>query len=71
MKTPIVWNPSDGAPVSLVILLAMRDVNGADIHMTVFSRLARKLMHEEFRDRLRAESDVVALTAFIRESLNV
>ncbi|MEI6514600.1 MAG: phosphoenolpyruvate--protein phosphotransferase [bacterium] len=71
MKTPIVWNPSDSAPVGLVILLAMRDINGADTHMAVFSKLARKLMHEEFRDRLRDESDVKALTVFIRESLNV
>jgi multiphosphoryl transfer protein len=71
LKEPVEWASSDKALVSTVILLAVRDVNGAQTHMNLFAKLARKLMHEDFRKRLSAETDAEALTAFIGESLGL
>ncbi len=52
LDQPIEWGSLDGNPVRMVILLALRESNRNGTHMKVFSRLARKLMDEEFRGRL-------------------
>ena len=52
LDQPIEWGSLDGNPVRMVILLALRESNQNGTHMKVFSRLARKLMDEEFRGRL-------------------
>ena len=52
LDNPIEWGSLDGNPVRMVILLALRESNRNGVHMKVFSRLARKLMDEEFRGRL-------------------
>jgi multiphosphoryl transfer protein len=52
LDKPIEWGSLDGGPVHMVILLALRESNPNGTHMKVFSRLARKLMDEEFRGRL-------------------
>jgi fructose-specific PTS system IIA-like component len=54
LDQPIEWGSVDGGPVRMVILLALRESNRNGTHMKVFSRLARKLMDEEFRGRLLA-----------------
>lgn len=50
LAKPIVWG--EDSTVSFAILLAMRESAKDNTHMQVFSRLARKLMNEEFRARL-------------------
>src|SRR6202000_841527 len=57
LDDPIEWGSIDGDPVRLVILLALRESNQNGTHMKVFSRLARKLMDEEFRGRLMQIDD--------------
>jgi multiphosphoryl transfer protein len=54
---PIEWGPPGGLPVRMVILLAIRESGHNGLHMKVFSRLARKLMDEEFRSRLMEIDD--------------
>jgi fructose PTS system EIIA component len=44
----------DRAPVRLVFLLAIPDRTSADAYMAILARLARLLVHEEFRDALMA-----------------
>jgi multiphosphoryl transfer protein len=56
-ERPIEWGPPGGCPVRMVILLAIRESGQNGIHMKVFSRLARKLMDEEFRGRLMEIDD--------------
>jgi multiphosphoryl transfer protein len=57
LDRPIEWGSLDGNPVRMVILLALRESNQNGTHMKVFSRLARKLMDEEFRGRLMQIDD--------------
>jgi mannitol/fructose-specific phosphotransferase system IIA component (Ntr-type) len=47
----------------------MRESAGVDSHLRVFARLARKLMHDEFRSGLERENDPVVLCARLREVL--
>ena len=54
---PLEWGSNDGLPVRCVILLAMRESDAQGTHMQVFSKLARRLMHEEFRARMLAARD--------------
>ncbi len=69
LRQPIAWGSVDGEPVRCVILLAMRATGENSDHMNVFSRLARKLMHEEFRAHMLAETDPDALLTWLRSEL--
>ncbi len=69
LQRPVDWDAVDGEPVNCVILLAMRasDRNGA--HLQVFSKLARNLMREDFRNRLLAAREVPAILACMTDEL--
>jgi fructose-specific PTS system IIA-like component len=69
LRAPVAWGSLDGQPVRVVLLLAIRETDGAAEHMKVLARLARKLMHEEFRARLEREDDPAALCAFLHETI--
>jgi len=49
LTEPLAWN--DEVDVSLVIMLTVSEREKGD-HMKIFSRLARKLMHADFRQQL-------------------
>lgn len=49
LNKPLAWN--DEVDVSLIIMLTVSEQEKGD-HMKIFSRLARKLMHAEFRQQL-------------------
>jgi mannitol/fructose-specific phosphotransferase system IIA component (Ntr-type) len=69
-KRPIEWGSLDGEPVRMVIVLALREVGKNGSHMQVFSRLARKLMDEEFRDRLLSADDPASLVSQLGQELD-
>jgi multiphosphoryl transfer protein len=73
LSRPIEWGSLDGEPVNVVILLAIRALGAAvaDEHMRIFARLSRLVMREEFRDRLKTESNAAQLLAFLRECLAI
>jgi fructose-specific PTS system IIA-like component len=71
LNQPVTWGSIDGEPVSVVILLAMREDNRTNDHMKVFAELARRIMHEHFRARLRMETDPQELYALLCEVLPV
>ncbi|RJX75274.1 phosphoenolpyruvate--protein phosphotransferase [Vibrio sinensis] len=50
LNEKIAWG--DDVDVDLIIMLTVTD-EGKDTHMKVFSKIARKLMHEEFRQSLK------------------
>lgn len=52
LEKPVEWGSVDSAPVQIVILLAARESDSGAEHLKVFSRLARNLMDEAFRERL-------------------
>ena len=71
LRKPIDWASLDGKPVDMVILLAARDSDPGGAQMQVFSRLARKLMDEEFRSQLLRVQDPDALVSFFAGELEV
>ncbi|MFH1419422.1 MAG: phosphoenolpyruvate--protein phosphotransferase, partial [Planctomycetota bacterium] len=71
LKQPIEWESVDGDPVQYVILLGIRESDKDGTHMKVFSTLARKLMHEEFRARLLGASDRDAIYAYLAGELGL
>ena len=69
LREPVAWALIDGQPVNVVILLAICEVDGAMEHMKVLSKLARQLMHDEFRAQLERESSETRISAFLQETL--
>jgi multiphosphoryl transfer protein len=70
LKRPIDWGAADHEPVRMVILIAMRELNSANNHMQVFSELARKLMNEDFRERLLTFHDASAMRDYLCAELS-
>jgi fructose-specific PTS system IIA-like component len=71
LARPVDWGAADGQPVECVILMAIRETDLGEAHMKVFSRLARRLMHEEFRQRLLATPDADAVVGCLAEELEI
>jgi len=69
-RTPVDWDAVDGNPVQVVILLAVRESDGNDAHLRVFSKLARNLMNEEFRQRLLLADDPDAVLLRLTEEFD-
>ena len=61
LTTPVEWGSLDGKPVSVLLLLVLRESDQATAHMKVLAALARHLMHEEFRDQLAGAQDAESL----------
>jgi len=61
LREPIQWGSLDESPVKVVILLVVREGDGASQHLKVISTLARQVMHEEFRARLEREAAPAAI----------
>jgi fructose-specific PTS system IIA-like component len=68
---PIAWGSLDGNPVNVVILLAVRESDAQNSHMKIFARLARKVMHEEFREFLTTATDPEEIRVFIEKHLGI
>ncbi len=51
LQNPVSWTNGD-EPVSLVILIAIPERSAADTHLKIIAALARRLMHDEFRNTL-------------------
>jgi len=70
-RSPINWGSVDGQPVRMVILIAMREQQPTNGHMQVFSRLARKLMNEDFRESLLSLVTAPELIEFLAQQLEI
>ncbi|GGM18642.1 hypothetical protein GCM10011351_00540 [Paraliobacillus quinghaiensis] len=46
------WESLDGSPVHLVFLIAVPETHAGDEHLRILSQLSRKLMHDDFREKL-------------------
>jgi fructose-specific PTS system IIA-like component len=69
LVAPIAWPSVDGRPVDTVIMLAMGVHNSGEDHLRLFSRLARSLVTDRFRERLAACTDRPAVLALMDEAL--
>jgi len=72
LQKPIIWNSIDDKPVDIVIAMTIRDGQMAgDTHMKIFSKLARQIMHDDFRGMLRSLQDKQAVLAYLQEKLGL
>jgi phosphoenolpyruvate-protein phosphotransferase len=65
LAEPVDWESKDGRPVDTVMLLIVPDAEGAEAHLRIFARLARRIMHEDFREALRACANADSLAHFL------
>lgn len=54
LAEPIDWQSLDGAPVSMVFLIAVPEEQAGNDHLKILIGLSRKLIHEDFRQQLAA-----------------
>lgn len=66
----IDFGAPDGTPADLLFLIAAPE-GGADLHLVVLSRLARRLVHESFRTALREAATAEAAVQTIREEVEL
>jgi PTS system fructose-specific IIA component len=52
LKDELLWNTETNEFVKIVILIAVPGNDRENTHMKIISKLARKLMHKEFIDKL-------------------
>ena len=52
LSQPVEWHALDDAPVSTVISI-LAPTSGADVHLQLLAKLARKLMHADFTEVLK------------------
>jgi phosphoenolpyruvate-protein phosphotransferase len=71
LSQPIDWGSVDTKPVNMIILIAMRESQNPSRHMKVFSKLARKLMSEEFRGHLLAVENAHDMATFLAQQLEI
>jgi phosphoenolpyruvate-protein phosphotransferase len=71
LNRAIDWGSVDTEPVNMIILIAMRDPQMPSRHMQVFSRLARKLMNEEFRGHLLALENARDMATYLAQQLEI
>lgn len=62
----IAWNALDGQPVHVAIALTIPQ-DGGDEHLRILSKIARKLMNEEFRTSIKHNDDIDTLYNVIAE----
>ncbi|MBY0261117.1 MAG: fructose PTS transporter subunit IIA, partial [Phycisphaerales bacterium] len=71
LATAVEWGSMDGLGVDTVMLLAVPASDDSGAHLKVFAKLARRLMHEAFRERLRCAGTAEAVAACLREELGI
>jgi fructose-specific PTS system IIA-like component len=70
LNQAIDWGSVDTKPVNMIILIAMRESQNSR-HMKVFSKLARKLMNDDFRGHLLAVENAHDMAAYLAQQLEI
>ena len=66
LASPLAWN--EEVSVSLIIMLTVSEEEKGD-HMKIFSRLARKLMHADFRQQLLEGNNPQAVAELLQREI--
>ncbi|HCD44955.1 MAG TPA: PTS fructose transporter subunit IIA [Lachnoclostridium sp.] len=69
-KDGVDFNAPDGSLASLIFLIAVPDTTD-DLHLKILAKLARSLMHEEFRSRLLTCEDKRQLFTILEEGVSL
>lgn len=70
LNNEVVWDEKTKEVANIVILIAVPKNNAENLHMQILSRLARKLMHDDFRNQL-INSDKDEVYKLLCEGLEV
>lgn len=71
LAKPVEWGSNDGVPVRHVMLLAVPEAANAKAHLQVLARLARKLVHEEFRGAVEKSASAGELAGLLKRELGL
>ncbi len=71
LQRPADWGSLDGAPVRVVILLAIRAADHGKEHLRIFSRLSRLVMREAFREQLEKAADSPEILSILSSELQL
>ncbi|TDY50576.1 PTS system fructose-specific IIA component [Alicyclobacillus sacchari] len=68
LANPVDWNSLDGNPVdTLFVILVPADA--ATEHLKILSKLARKLMHDDFVQQIKSIASTEALVQYVNAEL--
>lgn len=68
LKAPVQWGDEEA---QFIIMLTLNKHAAGDQHMRIFSRLARRIMHEDFRNALVNASSEEAIAALLQRELEL
>ncbi|EOX3823416.1 phosphoenolpyruvate--protein phosphotransferase [Enterobacter quasiroggenkampii] len=68
LKAPVIWGDEDA---QFIIMLTLNKHAAGDQHMRIFSRLARRIMHEDFRNALVNASSGEAIASLLQHELEL
>ena len=68
LAQPVAWGDDEA---QFVIMLTLNKHSAGDQHMRIFSRLARRIMHEEFRQSLVTAQSCEAIAALLQRELEL
>jgi fructose-specific PTS system IIA-like component len=71
LPNAIEWGSNDGLPVRHALLLAVPEAGDAKAHLQVLARLARKLVHEEFRAAVEKSQSAGELGKLLKMELGL
>lgn len=66
MKTPIPFDAPDGLPVNFIFVLLVPE-RATDLHLQILGELAQMFSDAQFREKLQATDDPVAIHALFSE----
>ena len=67
----IDWGSADSKPVNMIIMMAMRKSQNPSRHLEIFSKLARKLMNEDFRGHLLTVENAHDMATYLAQQLEI
>ncbi|QXX95830.1 phosphoenolpyruvate--protein phosphotransferase [Serratia marcescens] len=68
LATPVLWGDDEA---QFIIMLTLNKHAAGDQHMRIFSRLARRIMHEEFRQILVSADSDEAIATLLKQELEL
>ncbi len=57
LKNDLHWDEKNDERVNLIFLIGTPEESGSNLHLKYLSNISRKLMYEEFREKLRLSKD--------------
>ncbi|TKF30093.1 phosphoenolpyruvate--protein phosphotransferase [Enterovibrio norvegicus] len=70
LNKPVIWSDDEDGAVEFVIMLTLNK-NQGDQHMRIFSGLARKLIHESFRNTLKTMTTEAEIISYLQSELSL